>query len=269
MIRITIPGILSLAAPAILLVRPVPAQTPPAAPAAAGTRPEETLDSVAWRRHRRWEELAGLLKNLAAARPEVVRLLPLSATDPASDREPPLIVEIGRPGASPAVWVQGHLEGDDAAGAQIAASLAVWLGTSFGRDPRVTALLEGRRVLILPTWDPAALDRTLAAAAPVPGGTRPWDDDGDGIADEDPAEDLDGDGCVAWMRRTAAAGRWKPGADPRLLLSCAPDEPPGGWEPLGPDTTSATRRRAATSRSWRSWWNWRPTAASTRSEWGT
>ncbi len=233
--RLTIPELCIGAALSALAALHAPAQAPPAAPAAADPRPDEPLDAVTWRQHRRGEELAGILKRLAAARPEIVRLLPLAAPDPASDREPPMIVEIGRPGASPAIWVQGHLEGDDAAGAQIAASLAVWLGTAFGLDPRVTALLDGRRVLILPTWDPAALDRTLAAAAPVPGGIRPWDDDGDGVADEDPAEDLDGDGRVAWMRRPDPAGRWKPGSDPRLLLPCAPDDPPGGWETLGPE----------------------------------
>jgi len=63
---------------------------------------------------------------------------------------------------------------------------------------------------------------------------RPIDNDGDGLFDEDPEEDLNGDGEISSMRKKDPYGRFKPDPDePRLMVRVKDDEPPGGWTMLG------------------------------------
>ena len=61
----------------------------------------------------------------------------------------------------------------------------------------------------------------------------PHDDDGDGLSDEDPPNDLDGDGRLLQMRIRDPQGAWKTHPDdPRVMVRVKPGEK-GEWHRLG------------------------------------
>ncbi|MBI3981583.1 MAG: hypothetical protein HY337_01645 [Gemmatimonadetes bacterium] len=83
--------------------------------------------------------------------------------------------------------------------------------TRYGADPEITDILDTRGFYILPNGNPDAGEQLYqkptpgTKAGPFMGVSRnawlvPYDDDGDGVADEDPPEDLDGDGLILQMR---------------------------------------------------------------------
>ncbi|MFW9996316.1 MAG: M14 family zinc carboxypeptidase [Candidatus Odinarchaeota archaeon] len=69
---------------------------------------------------------------------------------------------------------------------------------SYGVDGLITDAVNTQEIYIIPTINPDALDRVVNDQDHwLRKNTRPFDDDGDGKFDEDPYEDVNGDGCVS------------------------------------------------------------------------
>lgn len=84
----------------------------------------------------------------------------------------------------------------------------------YGKDPEITAILDTRAVYICPNENPDGSELYLNTAQTLRSTTRPYDEDGDGIADEDPGEDLDGDGLITQMRQFVGPGKGNYVKDP-------------------------------------------------------
>ncbi len=104
---------------------------------------------------------------------------------------------------APALLVVAGEDGRHRAGPEIALAA---LSELMASQP---ALLEKTAVYFVPCLNPDAYLRVIAARSQPPvakapvedgGALRPYDDDRDGVADEDPACDLNKDGAVTWMR---------------------------------------------------------------------
>jgi hypothetical protein len=93
-------------------------------------------------------------------------------------------------------------------------------------DPKVVELRRTRTFYVQPNASPDATERHLTTPVWMRDVTgRPWDDDGDGIADNDPPRDLDGDGQALRMRQQHPAGEWvKDERDPRLMRRRQPGD---------------------------------------------
>jgi hypothetical protein len=141
----------------------------------------------------------------------------------------PLLVvglgERGQPGR-PAVLVVADPDGTKPSASQVAFELVRgWAGEPGG-------LLDRATVYVVPVANPDAAAHLLEQGLAWRG--APNDDDRDGRLDEDPAEDLDGDGRVLQMRVADPAGDWMADPEePRWLR--APDRTKGergGWRLL-------------------------------------
>jgi hypothetical protein len=123
--------------------------------------------------------------------------------------------------ARPRLLVVAGLEPDHAGGILVAARLASDIVELAAGDEKLRAVLERCSVEIIPCL---AVDGVAAAQAsglvqPARTDTRPVDDDRDGVADEDGAEDLNGDGVVTEMRVKDPLGEWRVSEDdPRLMV---------------------------------------------------
>ena len=148
---------------------------------------------------------------------------------------PLMVVEItneatGPATEKPALYVDGGIHAGELTGSAVATHLVGHLLTEYGRDPRVTALLDARAFYVRPKFNPDGSDLALVHDQFLRSTTRPFDEDEDGLADEDPPDDLDGDGWITQMRAPDPDGEWA--ADPtddRILVR-------------DPERTSAGRR---------------------------
>jgi len=138
-------------------------------------------------------------------------------------------------GTRPALLVVAGIEGNDLVGPFTAVSWIERLTKQCRDDPATARLLRRTTIYVVPCLNPDALERYFARPQlELSGNERPRDDDHDGIVDEDPCEDLNGDGLLTMMRVEDKEGDYI--LDPnesRLLLKADPLKgEKGAWKLL-------------------------------------
>lgn len=125
------------------------------------------------------------------------------------------------PPERPAVLVVGNLSGDHLVGSQLALEMIRHL-VEGGAD--VDAALTDHVFYFVPRLNPDGAEaRFTDVLSDDRRNRRPFDDDNDGRTDEDPGEDLNGDGLITVMRVPDALGAFVIDADDdRLLAEAAP-----------------------------------------------
>jgi len=108
----------------------------------------------------------------------------------------------------PAMYLDGGIHSGELTGSQVALYSLGQLLTRYGWDPDVTSLLDSYAFYVRPKFNPDGSDLALIYDQTLRSTVRPWDEDGDGEMDEDPAEDLDGDGWITNMRVPDPDGDW-------------------------------------------------------------
>jgi hypothetical protein len=118
----------------------------------------------------------------------------------------------------PALYLDGGIHSGELTGSQVALYTLGQLLNGYGRDPEITGLLETHAFYIRPKFNPDGSDLALIQDQSLRSTVRPWDEDEDGELDEDPGEDLDGDGWITTMRIPDPEGDWYSHPDdPRLM----------------------------------------------------
>jgi hypothetical protein len=120
----------------------------------------------------------------------------------------------------PALLVVAGIEGNDLAGT---ASVVAWmqdLAKGYESDEKIKKLLDATTIHVWPRLNPDAARYFFAKPRrEVSTSDRPFDDDHDGLVDEDGPEDLNGDGFITWMRVEDPDGEYIPDpSEPRLML---------------------------------------------------
>ena len=128
----------------------------------------------------------------------------------------------------PALYVDGGIHAGELTASSVATHLVGHLLNGYGTDPRITALLDLRAFHIRPKFNPDGSDLALIHDQSPRSTTHPVDDDEDGTADEDPPEDLDGDGWITRMRIPDDAGDWVLDPDDDRILVRDPQRELGG-----------------------------------------
>jgi len=132
----------------------------------------------------------------------------------------------GDPGDKPALYVNGCLDSSEVVTSEGVLYTVKALLDGYGKDDRITRILDRRTLYIVPRIMP---DQTeLYITTPQNARSRsaePMDEDGDGLKDEDPDDDVNGDGHVVQMRVKDPNGEWKiSGRDARLMVRRRPGE---------------------------------------------
>jgi hypothetical protein len=142
--------------------------------------------------------------------------------------------------SKPAMWIDANVHGNEVQGGEAVLYTAWYLLENHGHNARVDELVDQRAFYLLPSVNPdgrAAWFRDAHDANSSRTGRMPFDDDGDGLFDEDPADDLDGDGHIVQMRKHVpgeGTHRLDPD-DPRLMIPVPPNDKgiKGDWILLG------------------------------------
>jgi hypothetical protein len=191
-------------------------------PLAASARPLLRPDgSVDWTRYHDSAQSVQLLRELAARHPDLARLHNIGKSWKGKDL---WLLELTnrrlKPAAEkPAYYIDGGVHACELASSEQVLYLAWYFATRHRSDPAVRQLLDTRTLYLRPKFNPDGADHCLTRADGLRSTVRPWDDDRDGALDEDPSEDLDGDGEITSMRVPDPGGRHKLSPeDPRILL---------------------------------------------------
>ena len=184
------------------------------------------------------EQVYGALEALHRAYPALTTLETVGKSE---EGRPLMALTVNNPktGAAldkPAMYVDGNMHGNEIQGGDIALYLLDYLLGGYGKNSEVTALVDRACFYVVPVVNVDGRHHFFADAN-TPSGSRtlriPTDDDRDGLFDEDPYEDLDGDGNICQMRRKDPFGAYRSDPeDPRLLIRVKPGEK-GEWAVLG------------------------------------
>jgi len=188
------------------------------AQAASLVSPDGAVD---WNRFYTAAETNQILRELHELHPELTELYSIGES---LLGEPLLVIEItneatGPAAEKPALYVDGGIHAAELTGSAVATYLVGHLLNGYGNDPRVTRLLDRTAFYIRPKFNPDGSDLVLLHDQPLRSTTRPVDDDEDGVADDDPPNDLDGDGWITSMRVPDPEGEFVADPDdPRILI---------------------------------------------------
>ena len=200
----------------------------PAAPQSSSlVAPDGTVD---WNRFYTAAETNQILHEFHTLQPHLTELHQVGE----SYRGQPLMLititneATGTAATKPALYVDGGIHAGELTGSAVATRLVGYLLNGYGSDARITALLDTRAFYIRPKFNPDGSDLALIHDQSLRSTTHPVDDDEDGTADEDPAEDLDGDGWITQMRIPDEDGDWVLDPDDdRILVRDPARERPG------------------------------------------
>ncbi len=204
-------GVVALATLALAAIGVGSATTPAAAQSSSLVSPDGAVD---WNRFYTAAETNQILREFAALYPGLTELYQIGES---FHGQPLMVITItneatGPAHEKPALYVDGGIHAGELTSSSVATHLIGHLLNGHGDDPRVTELLDARAFHVRPKFNPDGSDLALIDDQFLRSTPHPFDDDEDGVADEDPSEDLDGDGWITQIRVPDPDGIWV--ADP-------------------------------------------------------
>jgi len=154
----------------------------------------------------RWHDVNELyadMKRLQAAFPKFLKLESIGKSFDGRDL---MVMTINNPATGPeagkaAMYIEANVHGNEIQGGEVCLYTIWYLMENYGRIDDVTRLVDERVFYIIPTVNPDGRQFFMEG----PGGNArsghvPVDDDNDGLFDEDPPEDINGNGIVEQIR---------------------------------------------------------------------
>jgi hypothetical protein len=162
----------------------------------------ETGDSLSFDKYHSADVIYDWLERWAEKYPELVDLYEVGES-----YEGRQILQItvtnkktGKDTDKPAAFFEGGRHSGEVTGSECVLWLAKYLLENYGNDPEVTRLLDTKTIYLKPINNPDGHNLYMHTAQSNRSTVRPEDNDGDGLLDEDPPDDLDGNGIILTMR---------------------------------------------------------------------
>ena len=108
--------------------------------------------------------------------------------------------EKGKATEKPAAYFEGGRHSGEVSAVESTLWLLQHLIEGYGKNPQLTAIVDKNTIYFRPVNNPDGHNLYLHTAQSNRSTVRPFDNDGDGLLDEDGPEDLDGDGYILQMR---------------------------------------------------------------------
>lgn len=224
-----------------LLIASVASCASIATPASAQAHNESRVE-IAWNRYYEHDKIESYLKRLAEAYPDLIELRSIGKSLEGRDMWLAIVtspdVKKGTEDHTnkPAMWIDGAIHANEIQATEVVLYSLWYLTKEYGHNDQLTELLDNTTFYMLPMVNPdsrAAWFSEPATPHYPRGNQRPVDDDGDGLFDEDPGNDLDGDGSITQMWKKDPGGRYiRDRKDPRIFTRVGPDEQ-GEWTYMG------------------------------------
>ena len=178
------------------------------------------------------------LQQLVKAYPEITGLESIGTSEEGRDIWVLTInnPKTGKDTDKPGIYVDGSIHGNEIQATEVCLYLAWYLLDSYESNHVIKELVDSRAFYIVPIVNVDSRARFFVDPSSYQIGRTarvPYDDDRDGLFDEDDYDDLDGDGEILEMRVRDPAGGWKTHPDdPRVMVRVKPGEQ-GEWRRLG------------------------------------
>lgn len=184
---------------------PMPAGIFAVAQGPATKQPAGSID-IAWNRYYNYDELSKHFKSIAAAHPELATVASIGKSFEGREMWVMTIhnPKTGPEAEKPAVWIDGNVHGNEVQGGDACVYLAWYVTEQYAHNPQIREIVDRSVLYILPSQNPDGRAYWFEApntSSSSRSGKRPLDSDRDGLADEDGAEDIDGDGEILRMRK--------------------------------------------------------------------
>ncbi len=162
-----------------------------------------------WQHYHTSEEIEGWMRTWAEAHPNLVELYQVGESFGGRPIWQVTITnkETGKDTDKPAAFFEGGRHSGEITATESAFYLLWYLLDRYGKDQEVTALVDRAAIYIRPLNNPDGSDLYRLTAQFNRSSVRPHDSDRDGLLDEDPGEDLDGDGHIRQMRVKVDSGK--------------------------------------------------------------
>lgn len=193
---------------------------------------------ISFNRYYDYPELEAHYKAIAQAYPDLVELRNIGQTLQGRDMWVAIVnsKKTGPHTSKPAMWIDGNVHGNEIQSGEAVLYSLWYLTKAYGVNEDLTELLDTYSFYFLASQNPDGRQHWFDAANSAHSSRqnqRPVDNDRDGLLDEDPADDLDGDGSITGMWIEDPNGRWiRDRNDPRIFKRVAADEK-GEWTRLG------------------------------------
>ncbi|MBY0311951.1 MAG: hypothetical protein K2W85_07775 [Phycisphaerales bacterium] len=177
-----------------------------------------------------YEQTTKMLRDIAGAYPELVTLRSIGKS--LQGREVWLVIvnaeKTGPHEHKPAMYIDGSIHGNEIQATEVVLYTLHELVSSYGHNAKLTELLDRCAFYLVPLVNPDGRSFWFTQATNPHMGRhniRPVDNDLDGQTDEDPSDDLDGDGQITQMWKEDPAGRWvRSQTDERVFVRMRDDQ---------------------------------------------
>jgi hypothetical protein len=201
---------------------------------AAGT-PANPKVQASWNKYYTYAGVTDLCKRLAAAYPDLVTLGSSGKSYQGRDIHVLTISDkkSGNPDFKPGYWIDGNIHSIEIQGTEMALYTAWYLCEMYDENEFIKQLLKDKTFYIAPTINPDAREYFTSVGVPPRSGLMPYDNDRDGLFDEDGPDDMNGDKNISQIRRKNPDGQYITDLkDPRRMIRVEPGEK-GEYELLG------------------------------------
>jgi hypothetical protein len=164
---------------------------------------------IDWKHYHHSTEIEAFMRQWAERRPEIVELYEVGKSFAGRSIWQLTLTnkKTGKHTDKPAAFFEGGRHSGEITATESAFYLAWYLVENYGKDPAVTRLLDEKAIYVKPVVNPDGSDMYRLTAQSNRSTVRPHDTDRDGLLDEDPGEDLDGDGFIRDMRQRVGPGK--------------------------------------------------------------
>ncbi len=195
--------------------------------------------SMAYDRFYTYDELTRFLQDACAAHPELTELESIGKSFENRDLWAVTVTnfDTGPAEDKPAMYIDANIHAGEVTGCAVCMYTLQYLLNNYGKDDRVTELLDTRAFYILPRVNPDGAELYLTSTDMLRSSVRP-NPDFELKDNHLYAEDVTGDGEILTMRVRDPNGTHKVSdKDPRLMLPRKPDDIGGVYYNLLPEGT--------------------------------
>jgi hypothetical protein len=169
-----------------------------------------------FRHYHTYDEVTGFLRKWAADYPGLVDLYSVGPSFEGREIWQITITNkaTGKDTDKPAMFIEGNRHSGEVTAGECALWFAWHILSGYGKDPALTNLVDTKALYVRVKNNPDGSELYLNTAQSNRSTVRPYDDDRDNLLDEDPPEDLDGDGFILQVRKKVEPGKGTMVVDP-------------------------------------------------------